>query len=231
MGTNTRDCRVALLAVLFLTPFQPSLSHDRPTAAESTRDVLARPFPGNATSYGSISDAFQSVMLQSGVPGGEAIIEGCGGGTDKVVPVRGTTVGRALESIEAADPRYRWELEDGVVVLMPAEGVPPLLKVRVRGFNSMDSSDVSSAGMLLFGLPEVRDALGKLGLTRNGLGSGLYAVIPGSHGQARPLDIDLHDVTVRDALNAIVRTNKSGIWVYREVLCGTSKVFDLGFSH
>lgn len=231
MGTNTRHCRAALLAVLFLAPFQPSLSHDRPTATESATDVLARPFPGNGSSYGSTSEAFQSVMLQSGVPGGDVIIEGCGGGTNKVVRVLGTTLGKALESIEAADPRYRWELEDGVVVLMPAEGVPPLLKVRVRGFNSMDSSDVSSAGMLLFALPDVRDALGKLGLTRNASGSGLYAVSPGLHRQAPPLDIDLHDITVRDALNAIVRTNGSGIWIYREILCGTSKLFDIGFSH
>lgn len=231
MRTKITQCFATLLGLLMAAAVQSALPRDQSAATETIEYKLTRPFAGNPSSFASVNDAFQAIMLQSGLPGGEVITEGCGGEPHKIVRVHGATIGEALKSIEAEQPRYSLDVGNGVVDLLPREGTPPLLNVRIREFNSGASADMSSAGLQLFALPEVAGATEKLGLTRNASGSGLYAVSPGLHRQAPPLDIDLHDITVRDALNAIVRTNGSGIWIYREILCGTSKLFDIGFSH
>lgn len=222
-------CHIGLV-VLFLAASIPPLLRPIPHPAKKGPDrTLARPYSGRGFSFPSVSDAFQSLMLQSRTPGGAAFVEGCSQRNRPVIRMQASTVGAALKSIVAADPRYRWEVRKGVVDLLPAAGVPPLLNIRVREFNSGDSANISSAGTRLFSLPEVKEAAGRLGLSRSGLGSGIYAV-GGAQKPVGPLRIDLHDVTVREALDAIVRTNKGGVWIYDEVECGRTHVFQIGFS-
>jgi len=228
--TKRVQCYATLLGLLLAAAFQSGRPRDHSAPKENIEGKLTLPFAGNPASFNSIGGAFQTLILKSSLPGGEVITEGCGGEPHKIVRVHGATIGEALKSIVAVEPSYGLNVKNGVIDLLPREGVPPLLNVRIREFSSGTAADMSSAGTLLFALPDVTDAAVKLGLTRNASGSGLYAVIPGLHKQARRLDIDLRDVTVRDALDAIVKTNGSGVWVYRETLCGTSKVFDLNFS-
>lgn len=122
-----------------------------------------------------------------------------------------------LDSIVAADRRYGWSLEDGVVVLQPAEGRPPLLDVRLAQFK-----EKGMVGELLTSLellPEVRRRAVELGFeTRTswgGFGPGFFT---------RSLDVACRDCTVLEVLNEIVRQG-GGSWMYRETSYDGKKYF------
>jgi len=168
-------------------------------------------------------------MIASGIPAGEVMIQGCARGSRRAVRVHGGTVREALDSIVGADSKYRWELNDGVVDLLPVEGLPSLLAVRIETFDSKDATDITSAGTFLFALPEIQDAAAKLGLTHNVSGTGLGYVLPGQTQPQEALKIRLQSVTVVNTLNSIVRAGQHGIWIYRELHCGTTNLFDLNF--
>ena len=193
-------------------------------------DVLKRTF-GNLGSSPVLGDvAFQDVMLAAGVPGGGARVEGCAEAPQKSIRILGTTLREALDSITTADPAYRWEVHEGVVNLVPAEGLPALLRLRVGVFDSKDAADTSTALVYLFGLPEVRNGAAKLGLTQAFCCNALSGISPAPPTPGKPLEVVLKDVTVQDALNTLVRVNKHGVWTYRERRCGTPNTFDFHFA-
>jgi hypothetical protein len=225
-----KQCHLGLLALLLAASLPLVLRPSPRSTKKGVKEILARPFPSKRSSFLSVTGAFQAAMLQTRTPGGVAVLERCGEQNHFVVRLKGTTLGAALKGIVAADPRYCWTVKEGVVNLVPADGVPPLLDVRVREFRLRGSEDISSAGTLLFALPEVAEAAGKLGLSRAGSGTGLYAIRPGVQHRAARLGLDLRDVTVREALNTIVRANKGGVWIYREAGCGKTRMFEVNFS-
>jgi hypothetical protein len=196
----------------------------------STEQELLIPVGNLNSSPLPVDSAFQHAMLASGVPGGQAKTEGCARLPEVEVRFSGTTLREALDSIVVSDPRYGWEVKDGVVDLLPVAAVPALLGIRISAFDSKDAKDIASAGTFLFALPEIRDGAAKLGLAKNGSGTGLYAIVPGSPPPHKPLDVHLRGVTVLDALNAIVRANRRGVWVYRETGCPTPSLFDISFA-
>ena len=97
-------------------------------------------------------------------------------------------------------------------------------------FDSKDAPSTQTAAAYLFGLPEIREGAAKLGLTQVFCCDALTSVTPGSAFQREPVKILLKDITVVDALNALVRKNRHGVWIYRERRCGTPGTFDLHFT-
>jgi len=199
----------------------------RPPAAS---DVLTRTVSNLSSSPEPGDVAFQVAMLGAGVPGGEARVEGCAEVPKKSIRILGPTLREVLDSITTADPRYRWEVHEGVVNLAPAGGLPALLRVRIDVFDSKDAASTQTAEAYLFGLPEVRKGAAKLGLTQVFAGGALYSVPPGHSPPEKPLSVLLKNVTIQGALNALVRLNKRGVWIYRERRCGTPNTFDFHFT-
>jgi hypothetical protein len=78
--------------------------------------------------------------------------------------------------------------------------------------------------------PGVASAATQLGLVQNVLGPGLGSMMREPTPPRKPLGIRLHDVTLVDALNAIARANKHGVWVYRETHCGPVQQFNVSFA-
>jgi hypothetical protein len=172
---------------------------------------------------------FEGALQMSGVPGGVAFVEGCSDQPLPMIHPHGTTLREVLDSITSGDSRYVWRMYEGVVNLEPAQGVPALLRIHLKTYNSRDLTDAVSAVTFLSSYSEVTRAAAKLGLVQNVLGPGLGGMAQGPPPQKKPLCIRLHDVTLLDALNAIARANRHGVWTYRETHCGSLHQFNLSF--
>lgn len=204
------------------------------------QEVAQRPSGGSEVltrSVGSLSSfpvptayAFRDTMLATGLPGGEVNVEACTTTPKKLISVKGQTLREALDSITKADPRYRWELHEVVVNLVPADGLPSLLQYHLSVYDSGDAADPTSAAAYLFGLPELRDQAARLGLTQAICCSALGAIVPGPPATRKPLNVLLKNVTVQDALNALVRLKDGGLWSYHEQRCSAPNTFSFDFT-
>ena len=157
-------------------------------------------------------------------------MHGCEKPSDSEVRFHEGTLREALEAIVTADPEYRWEMNDGVVNLLPSRGVPDLLAVRISAFDSGDATNVTTAKAFLLALPEVRKRATELGFDQAILESGFHGVPPPGAPPPPKLDVRLQNVTLLDALNALVRANRHGLWIYRETHCESTKHFDISFT-
>ena len=190
-------------------------------------DVLSRPAPIGDLSLPA-SSAFEAAVQASGVPGGIAFLEGCPDEPKPTVHPYGTTLREVLDSITSRDSHYIWRMREGVVNLGPAKGAPALLRTHLKTYDSGNLTD-ASAVIFLSSLPEVARAAAGIGLTYIQLGSGLGGTALGPPPPKKPLGVRLHDVTLLDALNAIIRANKHGVWTYRETHCDSVHQFNISF--
>ena len=157
------------------------------------------------------------------------IMQGCEEPSDSAVRFQGSTLRAVLEDIATADPDYEWEVKDRVVNLLPAKGVPDLLSLRISAFDSGDATSVRTAETFLFALPEVRQREAELGFDQAIFGSGLYAFVPGAPPPPK-LNVRLQDVTLLEALNALVRAHKHGLWIYCETHCKSTNHLSINFT-
>jgi hypothetical protein len=207
-----------------------SQSFRAPEQAEQQEDVLARSARISDSAVSAVL-AFQDAVAAAGVPGGVAYSEGC---SDQPPPPtvhpRGTTLREVLDSISGGDSGYIWKLNDGVVNFEPARGLPTLLKTHLNGYDSGDVVDAVSAVTFLVSSPEVNNAAAKLGLERSALVSGLGGFSLGPQPPKKPLGIRLKNTTLLDALNAIARSQKRGVWRYSEIHCDSGNQYVVDFS-
>jgi hypothetical protein len=222
-------CKSLATLVLLLGAF-PFAGHQQQAGKpEAEAELLMRPVKLPSSPL-SVNSAFQLAMLSSGAPGGEALTEGCAEPSDSAVrPQNVGTLRDVLEDIVTADPEYRWEVKDGVVNLIPSQRVPDLLTLRISAFDTGDATSVTTAKTFLFGLPEVRKRAAELGFDQAIYGSGLGDVAPGAPPPPK-LNVRLQDVTLLEALNALVRAHEHGLWMYREIHCNSTNHFDIKFT-
>jgi len=207
----------------------PSLRVSIAATPTPQEDVLSRPAAISDRSLAA-SSAFEEALQVSGVPGGAALVEGCADEPKAMVHPDGATLRQVLDSIISGDSHYVWRMHKGVVNLEPANGVPALLKMHLKTYDSKDLTDAISAVTFMSSLPAVARAAAGLGLTHNALGPGLGAMGQSAPSPQKPLGVRLHDVTVLDALNTIARANKHGVWTYRETNCGSVHQFIMSFA-
>jgi hypothetical protein len=222
----------SLTVLVVLLGAFPVLGHQEQTGKPTPdAELLTRPVANLGPSPLSVSHAIQTAILGSGTSGGEVIMQGCEEPSDNAVRFRGNTLREVLDAIVRADPDYRWEVKDGVVNLLPAKGIPELLRFRIGTFDSGDATDAITAGAFLAFLPEVRQRAAELGFDGAISGSALGSITPGPPPPPPPkLGVHLQDMTLLDALNALVRANKRGVWIYREIHCDSTKHYDINFT-
>jgi hypothetical protein len=144
---------------------------------------------------------------------------------------RGLFVRDLLDSITAADARYVWAIEDGVINLLPKTKLSGLLGARVADFG-LEKSSVGRLFAALRDQPEVRQRATELGL-----GAIERKVIPDENGFAisgffdsSTFSVNCSNCEVRQVLNAIVRESGRS-WVYREFSAGGKKTYHFGSSY
>ena len=225
--------KLLFLSVLLLGVSAVAAYQDQPESAATNEDLLMRPAWLNGAPLVSIDYAFATALSRTHIPGGAVILHGCEDRSKKVIPYRGQTLQDVLNNIVTADPEDRWEMKNGVVNLVPVSGVPDLLRLRIAQFDSGEATDLWTAGTELLALPEVRERADELGFSRGILGSGLGGVLltPGAPPPPprKLLNVQLQDVTLFEALNALVRANGHGEWIYHETHCQSENNFQVVF--
>jgi len=189
------------------------------------RDILSRTVVLPKSEGVTAPQAFASTLSAAGVPGGIAVLQGrVEQAKHKWEPAAGP-LGKTLDSIAATDPDYRWILEEGVVNLVPARGVPRLLGLRIARFDVKAGTDPRYAIQQLFDMPEVRKRMSELALTYPRFTS-LQGPVRIAKRDVKPTEtgtepqVHCQNVTLQAALNAIVRAHGRAVWAYREVPSG-----------
>jgi len=213
---------VALLASILIF----ASGSDRAHSLSPQQAALDRPVAMGEMSTPAPS-VFQGAALVAGVPGGAAFFEGCADQPLRTIQPTGSTLREVLNSITHADPEYVWSFNSGVLNLEPSRGIPALLSMRLTNYDSENVTDAASAVTFLSSSPEVTSAANKLGLAHNVSGNALSGLPGEPQPPKKPLDIHLKNVTLLDALNAILRANKKGVWMYRETHCGSVSQYDI----
>lgn len=166
------------------------------------------------------TNAFLRTITDAGTPGGVIEITRCGQ-EEKVHPWEkywGIVVQTALNSIVQEDPRYKWELTDGAVDLVPTDGEPRLLGTVIRSFDLDGEDSILDAVSRLFSLPEVTESANELHLKQG------YTRIPSAYCLGclphAKFSVHISGVTLRQALNAVAVADGKGVWIYSELHCG-----------
>jgi hypothetical protein len=188
----------------------------QPTAA----DPLERPVSELDMTPRTVRDTFFLALCSAHVPGGCAIVFGC----DELQPITvaatsGTPLRQVLDALVRADPRYRWEVDNGVLDLLPAAGEPSLPKTQIPRFQAESVKSVDSAIGQIEQMPEVTQRMADLGL-----GYGIRSWVGPTNPKAPPpFDVNCVGLTLRGVLNEIVgRSGSAQHWQYIEAHCGST---------
>jgi hypothetical protein len=157
-------------------------------------------------------------LKESRTPGGVVRINECRSDGDTATPfaeMNSATLRDVLDGITILDPQYRWQVDNGVVNLVPRlQPLPELLNTRIKKFEVKDATGISYMLSELQSLPEVREQVVKLNLSQALQWRTILPLYP-----QKRYDISCEDVTLQEALNAIVRTYGRGVWEYKETHC------------
>ncbi len=126
-----------------------------------------------------------------------------------------TSLQAALNSIVRQDPWYSWSIEQGVVNLIPTNDEPDFLKIQVNKFRLDGDLNTNLALEKLLRLPEVKQKAAEINLN-SGL---MYIGLSSSRNTKSRLKFELKNITVRQALNEIVRRDGIAVWRYYESNC------------
>jgi hypothetical protein len=181
----------------------------------ASEDILQRKVPGSELEFLSTRNVLYSSLWLTHLPGGMATIVDCG--PDTLVQSwrpSNSPLSQVLDTMVATDPRYRWQMQDGVVNLLPAAGEPALLKTRLNEFHVEDISSAREALSRLLALPEVKKGMRDLHLK-----PGIAIVTGGSAPNPPKFSVKQTGGTLRQALNAIASAQGRAFWEYIEIHC------------
>lgn len=178
-------------------------------------DILERPVPGNDLEYYATTDAFYASLGRARVAGGMVKIVSCEEDKFKqALRPMGSPLRQILDAIVVADTRHRWEVQDGVINLLPADGEPALLGIRITEFQAKNVTSARDALSQLMALPEVKKGRDDLNLK-----PGVALINSLSSPNPPAFSVRCKNATLRDALNAIARAQGQAIWEYIEIHC------------
>jgi hypothetical protein len=180
------------------------------------RKVMLPP-PGKIT----IHSAFRQALSSTSVPGGIILTTNCDEEGEYEFSPSSASLRDTLDAITAADPAYKWSLESGVVNLVPKVDETPLLSVRITKFE-LNNTNLDFAADKLFQLPEVKERQAELNLSeiRHEVGiSELKKPSSSTGDDSNGFKVSCEEVTLRQALNAIVRAYGHAVWSYSERHC------------
>ena len=223
MKTASFSGAFILLSLSLLTP---AFQTDQTRSAAP--DALDRQVTASQGEYPTTHSAFLESLLSAHVPGGIVTVLDC----DKTHPRRLTslspgTLRETLDAIIKANPEYRWEVDDKIINLRPVQDEPALLGVKIGRLKVENAPSIDAVLDKLFELPEVKAAITKLQLT-SGVKVIVRPISPDPERRPR-FSIECDNVTVREALNAIVRAHGRAVWEYKEQRCDGKTVFTVDF--
>jgi hypothetical protein len=191
-------------------------------AAQRPADVVARQVPQPFVEReDTIQNSFMWALVQTKTPGGLIFSSDVDQNTRFKLSPTTLALRDVLDALVLSDPRYKWNVSNGVINLSGVADHPALLDTQVAAF-TMEKATAHEMIDSILDLPEVRRASTSLGFGNTG---------------AREYDgpvgltvatVDCRSCSLRDLLNEIVRTNGRAVWYYREYDSGGKKYFQLG---
>jgi len=178
------------------------------------------------------SETLGLILKSAHRPGGVATVLGCMDEPRNTMQFPdGTDLASALDLLASMQPQTAWATQNGVLNLLPKDGLPSVLSIRLERF-TWDTSELLSHNIdLLFAQPAVRAHLAKSGAVaalrmHPGL-QGAPRIIDGKPAPPKGEKVAVEDVTVLKALNSIVASYTNGFWMYEERVCGDEKTYYL----
>jgi len=152
-------------------------------------------------------------------------VQNCGVTEPELVPAESTTLQAELNRIIKVLPEYQWTLDDGVLNFLPKYYMPSPLDITISEFK-VENIPVIDAYNQLFDKPEVENGFTRLGLHEPAVqlvfGGDPPPDIKG-HKSAKPepkrITLNMQHVTLREALNAIVRADGRKAWLLSVYSC------------
>ncbi|MCP9495948.1 MAG: hypothetical protein MSG64_15985 [Pyrinomonadaceae bacterium MAG19_C2-C3] len=219
-------CILGVLVVAILIAMAGYSSQSKKTQD----DILNRRVATDEMKNVSAKDALAHVLDKAEVPGGIVVVRACDDAAGFTRTLGDTTLRAALDGIVAANLQYKWKIRDGVVNLDLPNNDLPLLNVRVAKLEVTRAKTLDEALNKLLALPEVQE------VSSSSVGSrmiqgGLYSFdSSGDMSQGgEQFSVTCTDVTVREALNAIVRAYGRATWVYTQTDCNGRRLFYISF--
>lgn len=214
MKRNSRSLIHSGLVVLAITVL---------SAVEPRPAVIAQQKTQGNVDLITTQDAFVKSLISARVPGGVVTTSNCNQEAKLQINILALPLFESLNRITQTDPRYKWQTERGTINLIPTAGEPELLKTQIREFRVKNSPSLDLTLEQLLALPEVKlNSDGRRvnqGLRFGGLSS----------PRVQQLSISVRDVTLRGALNAIVRAHGRAVWSYAESHCNGQDRFSIDF--
>ena len=177
-----------------------------------------------------IGQAVVNALLDAGASGGVAQIADCNEAVTYTFRARDFSLRAVMDSIVSTDPRYTWEIKDDVINVIPSNGLPPFLEVRISRFDLRETESTEEALSHLLALPEVKQA--QLSLGPRAVQGGVSVFCPQGcpAEETKKFSVSLKGVTVRESLNAIARAKGTAVWRFRQSQCGGRKSYSIDFN-
>ena len=177
-----------------------------------------------------VGQAVVNALLHAGVPGGVAKVADCNEAVTYSFRPRDYSLRGVLDSIVSTDRRYTWEVKDDVINVIPSNGLPPFLAVRVSRFDLHNTESPEEALSQLLAVPEVKRA--QLSLGPRAVQGRVSVFCPQGcpTEETKKISVSLKGATVRESLNAIARAHGNAVWWFRQSECGGRKTFSLDFN-
>jgi hypothetical protein len=125
-----------------------------------------------------------------------------------------------LNGIVQSEPLYQWRESDGYIEILPVKNGISLMDTPISSFQVKDASREEAIKELL-SLPEVRAITMTMNLSRRAPGNP-----PARAGEGK-VSLNLNGVTLRQALNRIIKQSGARFWLFRTYPDGT---FSIGTS-
>ena len=180
-----------------------------------------RPMQSDITlSDSSKTDAFVAILGTNTIAGGVVGFRHCEEPRfDRSFP-SGTTPRQALDAlVSQEDTASKWLIVGDLVNVLPARGLPELLRVRIDLLEIRDVRRASVDPLLTH--PAVAAKIKELGFNYRQPEIGYSWICrPGSPCPVvEPVSVLLQDVTLLEALNGIASANGAAVWAYEERHC------------
>ena len=196
---------------------------------DQSSSLLDRQAKGTNLKNVMVGQALVDALLNAGAPGGVVKVSDCNEAVTYSFSPRDSSLRGVLDSIVSTDPRYTWEVKDDVINVIPSNGLPPFLAVRIFRVDILQVESPEEAVSQLLTIPEVHQA--QLGLGPRAVQGGGHVFCPGCPPkETKKFSISLKEVTVRESLNAIARAHGNAVWWFRQSECGGRKSFSLDFA-
>ena len=177
----------------------------------------------------SLTNAFAKVLYGTGVSGGIATVENICGTKfyDFHIP-NGMRLSDALDALMAKDERYTWKPMKGTAIVLPKNGMPNLLKTRIKYVRVSDRNNLTLALNELLRTKEVAMAIVNLKAIARSPEVG-FQKLNKAETPSEKTPIDFTNISLVDALNSLASEHTHAVWSYDENGCDGQKSVKLDF--